>query len=579
MHETVRHLPSRSYFIVWILILAALSATLALDLFTLSQIPRAATRVPWQDDWAMLEQYASVAHGSPLLPMLWSPYWGHRLLIPRLIYFANVRWASLASLTWFTLLLQSLLILLFLTLAWRLLPRPAARLHFALAAAVILNLMFSAIQMQTFLWSIQSMFPLVYVCAAAAFLLLALGEHSAPITALSLGLAIIGLLTMLNGILIVPVMAAQALYLRRSPRLCAALAILGGLFIAIYFRGYRRPEMGMGIPGMLRHPWDAAGMVGLLLGAPLEPWPPEVRIGASLIALAAAAYLAVRLMRCDPSQRRWLSALFAILTFLLLSAVGTVAGRLGSDWLSHRDFHVPAKYCTMVCAFWSAIAILVLCAWRRRLAGPAPALLWTAFFGCLMFAHPLGSLTAAEDWSDFFRGADAIGSALLLDVHDDQMLARLLDAPQTRNDIVAFMRRRRIGPFAEPRASWPGSQIGDLFRIHPAGECRGGVEFVEPVAGADSGGWRIEGWAVNRSSGRPLADLIVADSSGRVAGMARGGFRHRYIPGLLTDATSPLIHAGVRNSEWLGYLRSAGSRPWTVYGVLGAGLCPVSVIP
>ena len=65
----------RSRLIAWTATATFFAATLVLIVFTLAQVPRAATRVPWQDEWAMLEEYAAIAKGSSLFQMLWSPYW------------------------------------------------------------------------------------------------------------------------------------------------------------------------------------------------------------------------------------------------------------------------------------------------------------------------------------------------------------------------------------------------------------------------------------------------------------------------------------------------------------------------
>jgi hypothetical protein len=76
------------------LLVAASFATVGFNYFTVTQILRARTRVPWLDEWAMIQEFVLYKRGSPLFPILWSSYWGHRLVVPRLIFFANLQWAS-----------------------------------------------------------------------------------------------------------------------------------------------------------------------------------------------------------------------------------------------------------------------------------------------------------------------------------------------------------------------------------------------------------------------------------------------------------------------------------------------------
>src|ERR1700722_3745907 len=158
------------------LIAAASAVTIGFNYFTISQILHGRTRVPWLDEWAIIQENILYKHGSPLLPILWSSYWGHRLVIPRLILFANLQWASGASLTWLTLAIQSIHVGLLCALSWLLVGR-RSRTLFAASVVVILNLMFSPLQMQNFVWSMQFIFTLVYAASSAAFLCLALSRR------------------------------------------------------------------------------------------------------------------------------------------------------------------------------------------------------------------------------------------------------------------------------------------------------------------------------------------------------------------------------------------------------------------
>jgi hypothetical protein len=91
----------------------------------------------------------------------------HRLVIPRLVLFANLQWAAWQSLTWLTFALQSIHIALLCVLSWALVGR-RSRWLFALSVVAILNLMFSPAQLENFVWSIQFMFPLVHVAESLA---------------------------------------------------------------------------------------------------------------------------------------------------------------------------------------------------------------------------------------------------------------------------------------------------------------------------------------------------------------------------------------------------------------------------
>jgi hypothetical protein len=81
---------------------------------------------------------------------------------------------------------------------------------------------------------------------------------------------------------------------------------------------------------------------------------------------------------------------------------------------------------------------------------------------------------------------------------------------------------------------------------------------------------------VDRNSASAVENLVVTASSGEIVGLARGGLRHRYIPGFGMNAETPVFHAGIRNAEWLGYVRADASRPWVVWGLEGSAVCRVA---
>jgi hypothetical protein len=408
------------------LIAEASVATIRLNCFTVTKILGIHTRVPWLDEWAMVHEFMLYKHGSPLFPILWSSYWGHRLVIPRLIFFANLQWASGASLTWLTLTIQLLHIGLLCALSWVLLGR-RSRMLFAASVTVILNLMLSPLQMQNFVWSIQFMFPLVYAASSAAFLCLALHRESGrkSFLLLCVAAAAVASYTMPNGILVWPVLAAQAIYLKMNRRLTIAIALLGAGVIATYSWSYKAPALGLGLWGILHHPVDAVMLVGLLLGAALQSISLRVGIAVTLFALAGAVYVGAKTLRERPPQPAWLSALAAIIVFLLLSAVGVVAGRLTPQWLT-GDIAAPSRYYTLINTFWAALAILILYLCSRQ---PRPAALVAGFYSalylCLIFLHFATQIDMAADWADFIRGTDAMGAALLVDAPDDKLLSVL----------------------------------------------------------------------------------------------------------------------------------------------------------
>jgi hypothetical protein len=551
-------------------IVAAFVATIRTNYFTLSKILHGSTRVPWMDEWAMIQEFILYKHGSPLWPILWSSYWGHRLVIPRLLFYADMQWASRPSMAWLTLAMQLVEIMLLCALSWLLIGR-RSRALFALSVVVILNLMLSSLQMENFLWSMQFMFPMVYAAAGISFLCLALCRDKARSMFLAAGIlaAAVASFTMPNGLLVWPILAAQAIYLKLERRLKIAVMLPGAAIIACYAWHYQRPPLGLSVPGMLRHPADAVTLVGFLLGAALNSIPLRLGIAVTLLAIVVGIYLGTGALRARPTDQSWLSALAAFAVFIVLSAASMVAGRLSNEFLAGGNVAVPSRYFTLIQAFWATLAVLVLYIVCRKPRSPLIICFYGALYLCLMFFNPQRQEHEAEEWYDVFRGADAVGAALIEDAPDEQLLSLLWPAKSQREEIIEFLRQLHLAVLAEPRAAWPGRRISELFpRV--TDRCIGSVERALPLKdSAPETSWRVEGWAWDNSANRELDYLLIADPAGMVVGIARGGLHHRHVPGFFFDTpVVPVDHMRYPASEWLGYVHQPARSLWTVYGLL-----------
>jgi len=302
-------------------------------------------------------------------------------------------------------------------------------------------------------------------------------------------------------------------------------------------------------------------MLALYLAGPLDflsmRWGPV----AALVAVAAAAWLTAGVIRDKrEAERRPIAALTAILLFLFLTGASVVAGRLSPQFVAGLNgvFPIPGRYFTPINAFWTCVAMLVLYAAFVVRIRPAFLVSFGLFFVILMFARVKAELVQAEDWADFFREADGLGAAILLDVPDEQLLSRLWPNAAERNQWIGFLRQDKLSAFAEPRSAWFGQRLTDHFSIASPDRCRGSVEASTPIPSDRFRAWRLEGWAWDAQRGQEPADIIFADESGRIVGSGRGQLRHGYNPGISLNTPLPqptAEHAAHRRSEWIGYAR------------------------
>ena len=554
-------------------------ATLAMTAYTLFQIARAGTNVPWWDEWARIGELRRLDRGEARLPVLWGvDAGGIRTIVLRLVLIADGHWRALRSLMFAGLGIHCANILLLMAMAVRLIGRGGLALT-VLTCAVIVNLCFNPIQMENFVWSGQIQYFLTYAAAAASIALLVFSAGRLPMIGGAIFCGLVSSYSMTNGLCVWPVLVAAGAYLRFKRLLPIAIAAIGIAVIATYFWRYQPASIGMGVSGMVRDPLHAIALLGLVLAGPLDFISTPAAIAVSLAGAGVVGLLGTQALRKSPARE--VVFLCGLGSFLFLSCAAMVAGRLDARFLQtpHGLFTLQSRHYTPVFWFWAVAAPLVV--WTCCLSGRRPVLLafFAAVFALLMFCEPRRQLNSAEDWADFFVGVDAGGRAMLLDIPDEQLLSKLWPVASERNTWVEFLRERRLAMFSDGRAGWAGRRIGELFQGPAPQRCEGGIEQVLP---AGSGGmWRLQGWALDDRGHGTVRDLIFADAAGQIVGLGRGGFRHNYFPGLMTEPATPPaaeLHRRVRHSEWLGYVRQPGSSypDVRVYEVLaGERLCLV----
>jgi hypothetical protein len=546
-------------------LLLLLAATLVINFHTAKAVAQFRTNVPWRDQWWFLGELQSVYQGKNRAQVLWSPYWGHRPVIPRLLFFLDARWFALRNtpllcVSWSAVLAELALmagvnrILFGRIVSWR----------FAAALIVMLNLCISSFQMENLIWALQVQYALVFFFAVLSFVLFALAKGRKALLAATCLSALAGSLTMAHGIAIWPVLAMQAALCRSSRKVWIGFLIAFAAASGIYAIGYQMPDPGMGLGGQLKRPMRALEIGLMVLGGPITnqsvPWGVAAG-GVGMLALAAFVCAVYRGRRPV-----WPSVHAAIAIFAAVTAWLTVAGRLSPELLrqimASGGEILPSRYQTFAVLFWTSLFALSL--WvsiTHRIA------LLSALVACYLViayarVHPL----AADAWADGMRSLDATGTSFLVGAQDWERQKILWGYHEQLDGWVLFAREHRLANFSEERFLWLGRKLSDRFEEVDANRCEGKVESLEALP---DGAWRVNGWAWDRGARRPPLDVVLVGAGGLIRGLARGGIRHHDTGGH-TDAVA-MARAG-----WLGY--SKGADTVQAYVVLAGSrtVCPIS---
>lgn len=506
---------------------AAISAIAALAtvVITVTAVYQLHVPLPYWDEWYDILHFRLFAAGQYGIADLASQHNEHRILVPRLFFFADellLHWSGLLNIT-VTLVLQAANAAILLLLMRRAVVPAGQRL---LLAGFVLLMLFTLRQEQNFMNGFQLQFVGVFTAAALAALAygaaldrMAAGRRgSAPFFALAALASAVSAYTMANGVMTGFVLAVAAA-LRGAPhRVPLGTALLSLLLAALFFHAYQPGGGSLPVAEIPSHLLAYPRFVTAYLGNPVgDHLLAAQALGLLGLGLAAAAALSVATGRRRDAAAL---ALLAIAGFILATAATTAYGRVAAG--SRQAFE--SRYATPSLIFWCAMVLF----WFPVAVRSGRATLGAIALGALML-----TLGVAACWFEATAWpALAVRTAALQRVADS-LLTGLYDAeaagtyenttPEEVVGFAPFLREHRLSVFAGADYAALGRPLGALA---PAGSCEGSVVArADPALGED--GVRLSGTAAEGATRRAPSRLFVTDAGGRVV-----GFGSASVPGV-----------------------------------------------
>ena len=539
---------------------AALScaAAIATVAVTLRAVYRLHVPLPYWDEWSTIVDFRQFAEGRYGLSDLAAQHNEHRLLFPRLVFFADESLFALSGLldVTVTLLLQGVNAALLIAWMTRLVARPAPR---ALLAGFVVLLLFTLRQEQNFTNGFQLQFVGVFTAAALAGAAYAAAldrmRHARPGSAPLFALAALGCAvatyTMANGVLAGPVLAAIAVLHRAPWRVPAATLVFSAALAALFFHGYVAGGDSLPVAQAVAHPAPYLRYLAVYLGNPIGP---GIRAAQALgtlgllLAVAAACRVGAGQSR-DPASTK----LLALAGFVVASAAATAYGRIGLGLEQASE----SRYATPAMLFWCAILLfwvpVVVGSRRRRLAAAGLGAVMTLLAAAALAAEATAWPALADRSTALRQVADSLVSGL----YDADAAGTYENtAPDDIAALVPFLREHRLAAFADPDVAALGRPLSVLGSVADA--CQGSVAArADPALGLR--GVRLDGTARDGAAGRVPVRIVVTDAAGTVVGFGS------------TALSRPAGH-------WSAYAVAGQGDALQAYGRLGDGtLCGLGV--
>ncbi len=526
--------------------------------------------VPYWDEWDFVLAYNQF-HYFPVR-WIWDQHNEHRLILAKLIFVVDMLYLQGRNWPMYVGIFLCPVVLSVL-IGYMLGQLDGVRGSLWSACLGIgLYCVFCPSQWENFYWAFQVSFMAVSIWVLIAILSLLIQKQrldarqtvSRRLIAISLVAALFATFTNGNGITVWPVLIVLAIMSAIPWRLTMIYAAGFATSMALYLVGYQSPSVHARPLDSIHQPLLVLQYVEKYLGSPLllsghYDWAPQIGEAALILCL----FLLWRLLsrRFDATLLDY--AFAGILLYCMATAFVTALGRL----VFGTDQAFAPRYQTFALLFWFALTAWIMSIMSRKGATKSLLLLYLCV-AAILCSSIRGYRPILEEVKDRIMQREVAGAAIVTGVHDDNYLkTTVYPRPELIWPRVEYLKQRHLFLFSTRTAREIGRNLSPDYRIFPAGACIGYVDLITKID-AQSNGSRLEGWAVDQRTKRPLRTLLFV-AGDTVVGYAVSGKGR-------IDVVNAIGSRRAFRSGWIGYAANAMSNgQLDVYGVLDSsgGVC------
>jgi hypothetical protein len=380
---------------------------------------------------------------------------------------------------------------------------------------VVLVFTFSWVQEENFTWGFQSQWFAVYLFALLAFHALDLsaqaqarGDAAKSLAWLIAALAsgTIAAFSMSSGVLVLPVLIAQAIYQRLKLRaLLLILAVTAAVWIGYFVDWHNSASSGNFVATLGQHPVVAVRYVLLYLGSPAQKARlgyPGAYVTGALVLFTLFAFCA-KLLR-HPTRPVRAIALFSATLFIAGNALLTASGRLGFG----VESALSSRYTTASLAAW--LALILFAALNVETADRRRKVFTLAVIATVLIAS--AQRFAFNDAHDVTHARLVAGLALRSHVYDPQIVTAVYPFPDTLVNIAKAAEEAQVSIFAPGQPDY----LAPPQHIDSKSPCEGAIDGVFPTSNPDM--LRATGWIYDGNEQTTPRFVVVTDDSNTTLG-------------------------------------------------------------
>jgi hypothetical protein len=529
--------------------------------WTVHDIVATYSAVPFNDQWANIWWWRQILKDGLTWSYLFSQHNEHRILFPRLVFLADLKWFQGRDI----LNLVAIGLIQLSAAAFYLKAADVRRLRplGVLGAATAVGLMVCLLQWENFFWGFQVQFVGVYAAGAWAIYLFCLaskepGRMHWPTLLGALAMLTLATFNMANGVFAGIAMVLVSVVTRRGLKAALVAAAATAVLVAIYLHGYQ-PVANHSPPALaIQHPGRYLSYVAAYLG---NTWAQTDLIRAQvmgLIGVALTAAMAVTVFR-DGGRHPGRTALFGLVLFVGMSAAVTSLGRLSfgvEQALSSRYVTPTSHFWAAQALFWAVTAQDSRSMVRKLAVGSAVGLAFIMLFPLQKLGHEqvLGTRERIE-----------IGTSVMLSgVPDEAAMRQIYPEASMVEDLAPFLREQRLSVFADDPGYLAGSAFARKVTAPDEHVCRGALDRLNPEP--DGGrGWRADGWGWDLKRRGAFHHIVLVDDTGHVVGVAGTGGTPR------GDVRKAVREVWALDSGWVASAIRGSGREVVAYGLTRDG--------
>jgi hypothetical protein len=527
--------------------------------------------VPYWDMWnGYIEFYDKVKSGD------WASWWiqhnDHRIILTRLFFWIDLSWFKGSG--WFLIVINYLLVclssyFLLLFLIERI-PEEKDKSTRRILSLIILMLSFSWIQAENFTCGFQSQFFLSQLLPLISFFFLHKASNDSKGSGWFFFIAcIFGVISagsMVNSILVLPLMTLLAFILKMKRQQIVILFLLSILVITLYFNNYHfRDQRGSFIDNIISDPVGVVQYLLIYIGGPIC----HMTVKKLAVPQFAGLFLiasAIIFLRHNLFQSSKASLQLAVLTYILYiggTAFCTAGGRLPFG----LEQALSSRYQTPALMAWIALLVLYAPMIAEGLrCYPARIIAALMFVPILLFPHQLNA-THSKQSELFDRYIAAL--SLELGIKDQSQISSIFPSADWALSIAKRPAEKNWSIFGNPLIKDANEIIGQPVSSRSRIQCQGGIDEISIISGHKRY-VKVGGWIFQKKENRRPKILHFYNKKGKVIGYALTGQPRKDL--------KKTISSNAFRSGFKGYLLAREKREaFTIRGYFPD--CELTVVP